>query len=174
MNPTLYFLRSSEQKIVSDMLHFAYSLDKFSKTIYDFKKLDCYHKHYGLTNKDLGLYALVDNEIAGAAWLRDLNDDKTALLTVAVKPKFREKGVALTMLGQLFLEAGTIYEQINVTVLNTQKKVKYFEKLGFVKLENSNTKSLVDDSEVITMTKAIQNIAIERPNDGYDPQKWMD
>lgn len=175
MNPTLYFLRSSEQKITSDMLHFAYRLDELGKTISDFKELDIYHKSYGLTSKDIGLYALVNNEIAGALWLRELNQNtKIPCLTIAVKPSFRNKGIGTAILEQFFLEIGAVYEQITITILNTQKTTNYFEKFKFIKQENSITKSLVDNSEVITMIKKIENKLVERPSDGYDPRKWMD
>lgn len=66
LNPTLYFLRSSEQKITTDMLTFAMRLDKLNKTLQDFPELNIYDRYYGLTTKDLGLYALNDNQIAGA------------------------------------------------------------------------------------------------------------
>ena len=42
MKPTLYFLRSSEQKIVTDMLHYAMRLDEANKTLIDIPKLSIY------------------------------------------------------------------------------------------------------------------------------------
>ncbi len=56
MIPQLYFLRSSEQKIVTDMVKYAHSKDT--------PNLKIYSDFYGLTAKDLGLYAIVDNHIA--------------------------------------------------------------------------------------------------------------
>ncbi len=183
MTPTLYFLRSSEQSIVKDMLHFSARLDEVGKTVDDFAELDMYSKFYGLTTKDLGLYALVNNKIAGAIWIRELKkednsnayvDDKTPVLNIAVKPEFRGQGIGLAMLEQLFLEAGSLYGQISVSVLNNDKSINYFKRFGFTKLENSSKKSPVDGSEVITMIKQISNKVVERPSDGYDPQRWMD
>ena len=183
MSPTLYFLRSSEQNIVTQMLHFSSRLDEIGKTIHDVKELDIYHKQYGLNSKDLGLYALVKNEIAGAVWLRLLKqndnsnayiDDNTPVLHIGVKPKFRGEGIGSAMLEQLFLEAGTLYKQVSISVLNNETSIKYFEKFGFTKIENSVKKSPVDSAEVLTMIKQISNQAVQRPNDGYNPQKWMD
>lgn len=183
MTPTLYFLRSSEQNIVVDMLHFGARLDEAGKTIDDFAELDMYYKFYGLTAKDLGLYALVGNKIAGAVWLRELKqsdnanayvDDKTPILNIAVKPEFRGHGIGSAMLEQLFLEAGTLYEQISISVLNDKKIINYFEKFAFSQVENSSGRSPVDDAEVITMIKSINNEAVVRPSDGYDPRRWMD
>jgi ribosomal protein S18 acetylase RimI-like enzyme len=183
MKLILYFLRSSEQKITTDILHFAYRLDELDKTLDDFEELDKYSNLYGLTTKDLGLYALVNNKIAGAAWLRELKqsdnanayvDDKTPVLTIAVKPELRGQGIGSAMLEQLFLEAGTLYEQISISVLNDKKIIDYFEKFAFSQVENSSGKSPVDGAEVITMIKPISNKAVIRPSDGYDPRKWMD
>lgn len=183
MNPTLYFLRSTEQKIANDMLRFAYRLDDIGKNLEDFEQLEIYNKHYGLSAKDLGLYALSEHTIAGGAWLRTLKkddnanayiDDKTPILTIAVKPEFRGKGIGSAILEQLFLEAGALYEHISVSVLNNEKTVKYFEKFGFTKVENSKGKSPIDGAEVLTMIKKISEERVVRPTDGYDPRRWMD
>jgi len=48
------------------MLHYALRLDEVNKTLSDIPKLAIYEEFYGFTTKDLGLYALVDNKIAGA------------------------------------------------------------------------------------------------------------
>ncbi len=122
---------------------------------------ESYYKHYGLNSSDLGLYSLVENEIAGAAWLRYI--DKKAILSVGVKPEFRNKGIASAMLNQLFLEAGSIYNSLHVEVLKDSKEIEFFKKLGFVMQENFTT-----------MIKSITNEAVVRPTDGYDPTRWMD
>ncbi len=67
---TLYFLRSSEQKITTDMLQYSMRLDELAYSTSDFPALDIYEKFYGLSTKDLGLYALVENKISGAVWIR--------------------------------------------------------------------------------------------------------
>jgi len=183
MNPTLYFLRSSEQKIATDMLKYAYRLDEIDKSVEDFSELEIFSKFYGLSSKDLGLYALSEHNIAGAAWIRLLKEEDnaigfvnkaTAVLTLGVKPEFRGKGIATAMLEQLLLEAGAVFEQISVSVLNNEKAISYFKKFGFVEVENSLGKSPVDESEVVTMVKEISKERVVRPSDDYDPRKWMD
>ena len=149
MIPTLYFLRSSEAKIAKDMTAIAYAED-----------LEKYYRNYGLNSSDLGLYALVDNQITGAVWVRWI--DNKAVLSVAVKEPFRNKKIASHMLNQLFLEAGAIYDALHVEIADEAKEVKFFQKLGFVKQGNSS------------MIKEIKNEAVVRPTDGYDPTRWMD
>ncbi len=183
MKPTLYFLRSSEQKIATDMLHYAYRLDEIDKKLQDFAELDIYCRFYGLSSKDLGLYALSEHKIAGAVWLRLLKEDdkakgfideKTPVLTIGVKPEFRKMGIGSAMLEQLFLEAGAVFGRMSVSVLNNKKSVGFFKKFGFIEVENSLCKSPVDESEVVTMVKELPKERVVRPTDGYDPRKWMD
>jgi len=181
--PTLYFLRSSEQKITTDMLRYSMRLDQLNKSLTDFPALNIYEKFYGLSAKDLGLYALVDNKIAGAVWIRLLKADdgamayvdaNTPILNIAVIPEFREKGIATAMLEQFLQEAGSVFEQISVSLLQDSHAVKLFEKFGFTRVPASEAKSPIDGKDVFTMLKKLQKKEVVRPTDGYDPRRWMD
>ena len=159
----LYFLRSSEQKIVNDMLTHAHDYtDDLSK----------YSNFYGLTRKDLGLYALLNNEIAGAIWTRKLLkehhsagflDENTPVISMAVLPRFRANGVGSFMMDQFLQEAGEVYEQISVYTNNNQKAINFYTKFGFVMVENKDI-----------MIKKLTKKEVVRPTDGYDPTRWMD
>ncbi len=184
MKTTLYFFRSSEQKIVTDMLHYALRLDQVNETLSDIPKLAIYEEFYGFTSKDLGLYALVDNQLAGAVWIRRLNadhgsngyiDDNTPILNIAVLPEFRDKGLGSQMIEQLFIEAGALYDNISVSVVHNSTAISFYERHGFVKYDNGSVEqSFVDGSDVITMIKRLQKATVIRPTDGYDPRRWMD
>lgn len=166
MNKELYFLRSSEQKIVTDMSKHAHPLDT--------PNLSIYYDFYGLTPKDLGLYALVDNQIAGAIWTRRLNsdhnakgfiDENTPVMSVAIIPKFKSKGIGSFMMEQFLQEAGELYEQISIDISSKPKSIKFYEKFGFEKSE---------DSDTFVMVKKLEKKEVVRPTDGYDPTRWMD
>ncbi len=166
MIPQLYFLRSSEQKIVTDMVKYAHSKE--------IPNLEIYSDFYGLTAKDLGLYALMDNHIAGAIWSRRLNkehnstafmNENTPVMSMAVLPEFRAKGVGSFMMEQFLQEAGALYEQLSVNVYNNQKTIRFYEKFGFEIIENSKN---------IIMVKKLEKKEVFRPTDGYDPTRWMD
>ncbi|NOR57032.1 MAG: GNAT family N-acetyltransferase [Sulfurimonas sp.] len=165
------------------MLRYSMRLDKLNKSLSDFPALDIYEKFYGLSTKDLGLYALVDNKIAGAVWIRLLRaeqnamgyvDANTPILNIAVIPEFRGKGIGSAMLDQLLQEAGVVFEQISVSVTQDSKAVELFEKFNFTKVESSEGKSPIDGSDVFTMLKKLQIKEVVRPTDGYDPRRWMD
>lgn len=184
MKPTLYFLRSSEQKILNDMLPYAMRLDELNKSLADIPKLAIYNEFYGFTTKDLGLYALVDNQLSGAVWIRRLNadhgsngyiDDNTPILNIAVLPEFRGKGIGAQMIEQLFIEAGALYENISVSVVYDSPAIRFYERHGFVRHDNGSVEqSFVDDKKVVTLVKKLQKAAVIRPSDGYDPRRWMD
>ena len=163
MNKELYFLRSSEQKIVKDMLQFAYPKDA--------KNLEIYTDFYGLTNKDLGLYALVNNEIAGAIWIRKLNkehnangfiNDDTPVMSVAITPKYKSQGIGSFMMEQFLQEAGALFEQISIDISHKEQSLAFYKKFGFEKFDN------------FVLLKKLEIKEVVRPTDGYDPTKWMD
>jgi len=158
MNKELYFLRSSENKIVTDMLKYAYTQNM--------QNLNIYSDFYGLTQKDLGLYALVDNKIAGAIWSRELNNNReTPVLSVAILPEFRGSGIGAFMMEQFLQEAGAIYEQISIDITHKPKAILFYEKFGFEKLK---------DSDNLVMIKKLEKKEVFRPTDGYDSSYWMD
>lgn len=166
------------------MLHYAMRLDDVKKSLTELPNLSIYHEFYGFTSKDLGLYALVDNQLSGAVWIRRLNgdhgsngyiDDNTPILNIAVLPEFRGKGIGSQMIEQLFIEAGALYENISVSVVQDSPAVHFYERHGFVLHDKSIVEqSFVDGKYVITLIKKLQKAAVIRPSDGYDPRRWMD
>ena len=165
------------------MLHYALRLDEVNKSLSDIPKLAIYEEFYGFTSKDLGLYALVDNHLAGAVWIRRLNsdhasngyiDDRTPVLNIAVIPEFRGHGIGSMMIEQLFLESGALYDNLSVSIINDLPEIKFFERHGFVFVEGTMKKSPVDGSDVRVMVKKLVKGEVKRPTDGYDPRRWMD
>lgn len=155
MNKELYFLRSSEQKIVIDMFKYAHPQNP--------QMLSEYTEFYGYTNKDLGLYALVDNEIAGAIWSRRLNPDEAPRLSVAIIPKFKGKGIASFMMDQFLQEAGALYDALRIDISAKPNTMEFYEKYGFEKIDES-----------FLLQKKLEKKEVTRPTDGYDPTHWMD
>ncbi len=183
MKPTLYFLRSTEQKIATDMLHYAARLDEVGKTLADVPELAIYEKFYGVNHRDLGLYALAGHSVAGAAWIRLLSEEDapnayvdaaTPVLTIGVKPEFRGQGIGSAMLEQLLVEAGALYDQLSVSVVSGSPALKLFERFGFAVAEGAQKVSPADGSAVVTMIKKLEREEVKRPSDGYDPRRWMD
>ena len=152
MTPTLYFLRSSESNIVQNMTPIAHK---------DADNLNIYYDFYGLTTNDLGLYALVNNTIVGAIWSRKI-EKNPPLLSLAVLPEHRKKGLATAMMEQFLLEAGAVYEELNVQTYEEPSCINFYTKFGFVSTQGT------------MMQKLLKREEITRPTDGYDPRRWMD
>ena len=184
MSLELYFLRSSENKIVSDMLLYSQRVDEVNKTVSDFSThLSIYEDFYGLTRKDLGLYAMKDSVVSGAIWTRRLNEDHnsnafldedTPVLNIAVKPEFRNQGIARAMIEQFLQEAGALYSGLSISVVDTKENISFFEKFGFKTADVEGKKSYVDNAAAIIMVKKLEQKDVQRPSDGYDPRRWMD
>ena len=155
MNKELYFLRSSEQKIVADMFKYAHP-DKPDEILK-------YTEYYGLTTKDLGLYVLVDNKIAGAVWSRQLNAETPPRVSFAILPEFKKQGIGIFMMEQFLQEAGAVYEEIQIDISAKPKAIKFYEKFGFNKID-----------ETLLLSKKLEKKEVFRPTDGYDPTRWMD
>jgi ribosomal protein S18 acetylase RimI-like enzyme len=183
MTPTLFFLRSSEQKIATDMLYYGLRLDEAGTTLDAHPELRVFERGYGLTSRDLGLYALSDHQLAGAAWIRLLRaddnapgfvDERTPVLVVGVKPEFRGEGIGSAMLEQLLLEAGALYDRVSVSVASASQEMRFFERFGFTGVPGSEGRSPVDGSDTFTLIKELERVEIRRPTEGYDPTYWMD
>ncbi len=158
MSKDLYFLRSSEQKIVENLTKIAHPQSS--------QNLETYSKFYGLTTKDLGLYALIDNVVAGAIWTRELNNNsQIPVLSVAVLAEFKGQGIGSFMMEQFLLEVATVYEQITIDISHKPKAIKFYEKFGFVQDK---------DAKEFILIKKLERKEIVRPSDGYDPTRWMD
>lgn len=173
MNTTLFFLRSSEQKIAHNLLPYALCLDNTA----DISLFDYYTNAYGLKSTDVGIYALTNNEISGAAWIRLYKasngisgyvDDVTPVLMIGVMPNAREEGIGSLMMDQLLQEAAVMYEQISVSLQSNSRAINFYERLGFVRLTDS------EEQYIFTMVKKLEKKEITRPTDGYDPRRWMD
>ena len=165
------------------MIKYAYRLEELNKTLDEVESLKIYSDFYGLSSKDLGLYALVNNEIAGAIWSRKLNathnstafiDENTPVMSMAVVPKFRNQGIGTFMMEQFLQEASAVYNSLSLNTLRESRAKNFYEKFGFKAVENSQTQSIVDGADIFIMTKKLEQKELVRPSDGYDPSRWMD
>ena len=171
MNTTLFFLRSSEQKIAYTMLPYAFGLDA------NLPLLNIYTNDYGFKSSDVGIYSQTNNAVSGAAWIRlykesdsvaGFVDDVTPVLLIGVIPDVRGMGIGSLVMDQLLQEAAVVFDQISVSVESNSRVINFYERFGFVRLTDS------EQGDVFTMIKKLVKKEITRPTDGYDPRRWMD
>ena len=129
--------------MVKDLLHYAARLDESGETLENHPYLEQYHRNYGNFNGDIGVYAIVDNTVAGGAWVRMLAngfghvDTKTPELAFAVLPKYRNQSVGTQIMNQLLSEVAKLYPQVSLAVREGNPAINLYERLGFVKIEGS-------------------------------------
>jgi ribosomal protein S18 acetylase RimI-like enzyme len=143
MEHELYFLRSSEQYLAKELLVYAARLDEAGEGLDKYPSLAQYERNYGAYSGDTGVYIIVDNKVAGGAWVRLLAngyghiDHDTPELVLAVKPAFRNQGIGTAVMKQLFIEVSKVFNKISLSVEDTSPAIKLYERLGFTKVDGS-------------------------------------
>lgn len=183
-NIELYFLRSFEVEIAKEILLYAARLDEENKTLEDVPQLNRYIEHYGIYKTDIGVYALVDNKLAGAGWVRLLKgennrgfgyiDDETPELVLGVKPEFRNQGVGTQIMNQLMQEVAISFEKMSLCVREANPAIKLYERLGFTKVEGSDSFDEQRALNTFIMLKELEPAAADtQEEDWYKAtQKW--
>ena len=173
MQLELYFLRSSESKIVSDMLTYAYTLDALNIELKNVPQLKKMSDFYGLTRKDLGIYAMFEKKVVGAIWSREL-EGNTPKVSMAVLPEYRKKGIGSQIMEQFLQEAGSVYKEIEVNLFEDSDVREFYTKFGFEVCEKPQEISIVDGSSLLVMSKKLNLKEVVRPSDGYDASYWIE
>jgi ribosomal protein S18 acetylase RimI-like enzyme len=143
MEHELYFLRSSEQYLAKELLVYAAHLDEIGESLDKYPSLQQYERDYGSYSGDVGVYIIVENKVAGGAWVRLLAngyghiDHDTPELVLAVKPAFRNQGIGTAVMNQLFVEVSKVFSRISLSVKEESPAVRLYERLGFEKVEGS-------------------------------------
>ena len=177
-NLEFYFLRTFEKDVAKEILFYAARLDESDQTLEDVPHLLRYVEHYGIRKSDIGVYGMVDNQLAGAAWVRMLNgsqkgsgyiDDNTPELVFGVKPQFRNQGVGTKILEQLMHEVSLSYPQMSLAVREDNPVIKLYERLGFEKVEGSDTFDEIRQIKGFKMLKILPE-----PPKANDDAQWFE
>ncbi len=178
MNIELYFLRSSEHFIVKELLHYAARLDESGETLDAHPYLEQYHHNYGNVNGDIGVYAIVDNKVAGGAWVRLLRegfgyiDAETPELSFAVLPEYRNRGLGSRIMEQLISEVSKLYPQMSLSVREGNPVIPLYKRLGFTKVEGSERTNIAATFS-FTMLKRLEKPAPqERPKSSLEEERF--
>jgi len=167
VNKALYFLRSSEQFIVKDLLLYAARLDESGESLEAHPYLEQYHKNYGNFNGDIGVYIIVNNRVAGGAWVRKLIngfgfvDHETPELVFAVLPEFRNQGLGSEILTQLLKEVAKLYPKVSLAVRENNPAIGLYERFGFEKVPESEATNIAG-SISFKMVKDLSDVLDEK------------
>ena len=107
------------------------------KTIITSPELQVYVEHFGELKDDWGLAAEVDGKIAGAVWVRIMNDyghidDETPSLAISLYKKYRGLGIGTAMMKEILaLLKAHGYQQVSLSVQKANYAAKLYRKVGF-------------------------------------------
>lgn len=146
-------IRNNEIEFLSDMLYEAIFIPKgqepLPKEIIQDKSLVKYVENWGKDKFDVALVAEVDGQPVGAIWGRQLKDENkgfgfidndTPELSMAVKSKYRNKGIGTGMIKKIVYEYQSIgVEQLSLSVDKANDASRLYQRLGFKIVEETET-----------------------------------
>ena len=115
------------------------------KCILDRPELQVYIEHFGERTGDKCLVAEVDGTLAGAVWVRIMNDyghidDETPSFALSVRKEYRRQGIATVLMKAMLehlREAG--YKQASLSVQKANFALNLYKNIGFkIFSENDN------------------------------------
>lgn len=151
-----YQIREIEEKeyyLLEDFLYEAIFIPKGMnappKTIIRQPELQVYIAGFGKKKDDIGFVAEVDGKIAGAVWVRIMNDyghlnDKTPSFANSLYKKYRGFGIGTAMMKKMLCvlkERG--YMQSSLAVQKANVAVEMYKKVGFQIIEEKGEEYLM-------------------------------
>ena len=100
-------------------------------------ELQVYTKDFGSTIHDTAFVAVCDNTIAGAVWVRIMDDyghidDETPSLAISLLPEYRGQRMGTKLMQAIIDELKERdYKQISLAVQKANYAVKMYRKVGF-------------------------------------------
>lgn len=107
------------------------------KTIITSPELQVYVEHFGESKDDWGLMAEVDGKVAGAVWVRIMNDyghidNETPSLAISLYKEYRGLGIGTAMMKEMLnLLKSHGYSQVSLSVQKANYAIKMYQTVGF-------------------------------------------
>ncbi len=107
------------------------------KTIITSPELQVYVEHFGESKDDWGLMAEVDGKVAGAVWVRIMNDyghidNETPSLAISLYKEYRGLGIGTAMMKEMLnLLKSHGYSQVSLSVQKANYATKMYQTVGF-------------------------------------------
>ena len=145
---TVREMRREEYPLLNDFLYEAIyipnGMEPQPKTIINAPELQVYVVDFGSQEHDKAFTADVEGTIAGAAWVRIMNDyghidDDTPSLAISVRREYRGLGIGTALLKELLADVKSDgYAKVSLSVQKENYAVKMYEKAGFQVLKETD------------------------------------
>ena len=139
-------IRPSETSVLDDFLYEAIFIPKGveppPRSIIEQEDLQVYVRGFGTAPHDHCLVAEVDGKIAGAVWVRVMDDyghvdDQTPSLAISLYPAYRGQGIGTQLLSQMLeLLRQKEYPQVSLSVQKENYALRMYQKAGFETVED--------------------------------------
>lgn len=113
------------------------------KSIINTPELQIYISEFGKKKHDKALIAEVDGKVAGAVWVRIMNDyghidDSTPSFAISLYKEYRGLGIGTVMMRKMLdILKNAGYKQASLSVQKTNYAVKMYKKVGFEILDEN-------------------------------------
>lgn len=134
-------IRQQEYPLLDDFLYEAIfipdGVEPPPKTIINSPDLQVYVAYFGESKDDLGLIAEADGKIAGAVWVRIMNDyghidNETPSLAISLYKEYRGFGIGTAMMKEMLaLLKDHGYKQVSLSVQKANYAARMYRKIGF-------------------------------------------
>lgn len=141
MNDRIRAIKESEYTLLNDFLYEAIfipeGMEPPPRSIIKTPQLQVYVSGFGSQKHDRALVAEIEGKIAGAVWVRMMNDyghvdNNTPSLAISLHQEYRGRGIGTAMMRsmlELLKENG--YKQVSLSVQKSNYAVELYRKLGF-------------------------------------------
>ncbi|MBP3474822.1 MAG: GNAT family N-acetyltransferase [Lachnospiraceae bacterium] len=141
MNYTIRKIAEEEYSLLEDFLYEAIFIPEGMsappRTIIKTPELQVYVTDFGKKKGDIGLVAEVSGKIAGAVWVRIMNDyghidDETPSFAISLLKEYRNMGIGTAMMKEMLcLLRQQGYKQASLAVQKANYAVKMYWNVGF-------------------------------------------
>lgn len=141
MKYTIRRIREEEYPVLEDFLYEAIFVPEgasaLPRTIIEMPELQVYLTDFGKRPADIGLVAEVDHKIAGAVWVRIMNDyghvdEETPSFAISLYKEYRGFGIGTALMREMLRvlkEEG--YKQASLAVQKENYAYRMYKKVGF-------------------------------------------
>ncbi len=134
-------LKQEEVKVLDEFLYEAIfipeGIEAPARDIINLPELQVYVTDFGKQKGDICFIAEADNVIAGAVWVRIMNDyghvdNKTPSFAISLLQQYRKKGIGTALMKRMLLELKKQgYKQASLAVQKMNYAVHMYKKVGF-------------------------------------------
>lgn len=167
MNYTIRKIKQSEIFVLSDFLYEAIFIPEGAipppREIINQPELQVYTSDFGNRDSDICLIAEVDSKIAGAVWVRIMNDyghidDETPSFAISLYKEYRHQGIGTALMKAMLRELKEKdYKQASLAVQKANYALRMYKKVGFEIIdENDEEYVMVCDLREKTSATAAQ------------------